>query len=203
MGRKSASQSRKESASLEARVATIAARQHGVVTSRQLEKVGLSRRAAAKRAESGQLHRIHHGVYAVGHPPVNFHGWWMAAVLACGEGAVLSHGSAAALWGLLRPIGGLIDVSVPTGAFVSPRDPKAPCRSRHRPPPHSRDDCAADGRRLAGGGGAVVGAAGSAEAELMGVQLEGAEGRKTRSELEDEFLRLCALMSSPDRGCAS
>jgi len=50
----------------------------------------------------------------VGHPITNFHGRWMAAVLACGDGAALSHRSAAALWELLRPMEGPIDVSVPS-----------------------------------------------------------------------------------------
>ncbi|HET7508866.1 MAG TPA: type IV toxin-antitoxin system AbiEi family antitoxin domain-containing protein, partial [Solirubrobacterales bacterium] len=103
-----------KSDTLDARVAKIAARQHGVVTLRQLEGVGLSRRAAVGRAQRGQLHRLHRGVYAVGHRAPTHRSRWMAAVLACGEGAVLSHHSAAALWELLRPIDGLIHVSVPS-----------------------------------------------------------------------------------------
>ncbi len=54
------------------------------------------------------------GVYAVGRPELTLHGRWMAAVLACGQGAILSHGSAAALWGILPERGGSIEVSVPT-----------------------------------------------------------------------------------------
>jgi hypothetical protein len=96
------------------RVAEIAARQHGVITLLQLEETGLGRRGASKRVTKGQLHRIHRGVYAVGHRGLSGHGRWMAAVLACGEGAVLSHGSAASLWGLLKPIEGPIHVSVPS-----------------------------------------------------------------------------------------
>jgi very-short-patch-repair endonuclease len=102
-------------------IARIAGRQHGVVTHRQLVDTGLSRAAISKRARSGRLHRIHRGVYAVGHCRLSVEGRWMAAVLACGEGAVLSHGSAAALWGLLRPISGSIDVSVPTHAGLQAR----------------------------------------------------------------------------------
>jgi predicted transcriptional regulator of viral defense system len=49
-----------------------------------------------------RLHRIHRGVYAVGHQGLSKDGIWMAAVLACGPGAVLSHTSAARLWGMLR-----------------------------------------------------------------------------------------------------
>jgi len=53
-----------------------------------------------RRVACGWLHRIHHGVYAVGHPNISRQGRWMAAVLACGPGAVLSHRSAAAHLGI-------------------------------------------------------------------------------------------------------
>jgi very-short-patch-repair endonuclease len=96
------------------RVAEIAARQHGVITLLQIEEAGLGRRGASKRVTKGQLHRIHRGVYAVGHRALSWHGRWMAAVLACGEGAALSHGSAASLWGLLKPIEGPVHVSIPS-----------------------------------------------------------------------------------------
>src|SRR3954451_9513663 len=58
-----------------------------------------------RRLAAGRLHVIHRGVYAVGHPRIPQEGRWLAAVLACGHGAVLSHRSAAALWGL-RPYSG-------------------------------------------------------------------------------------------------
>jgi very-short-patch-repair endonuclease len=90
----------------------IVARQHGAITRRQLEVCGLGSKAITIRVRKGQLHRIHRGVYAVMSPQaLSWHGRWMAAVLACGEGTVLSHGSAASLWGLLRPIEGPIHVS--------------------------------------------------------------------------------------------
>jgi hypothetical protein len=73
-------------ATVDARLGGIAGRQHGVVALRQLEGVGLSRYAVAKRAEQGGLHRVHQGVYAVGHRGLSLHGRFMAAVLACGEG---------------------------------------------------------------------------------------------------------------------
>jgi very-short-patch-repair endonuclease len=93
-------------------VARIAARQHGVVSARQLLAVGLGRSTISKWAAKGRLHRIHRGVYAVGHAGLSIEGRWMGAVLACGDGAVLSHRSAAALWGLLRPFDGPVEVSV-------------------------------------------------------------------------------------------
>ena len=99
---------------VDARIDEIASRQHGVVTLRQLEEVGLSRYGVAKRAKRGQLHRVHQGVYAVGHHALSLHGRFMAGVLACGDGAVLSHTSAAVLWELLKPIDGPVHITVPT-----------------------------------------------------------------------------------------
>ena len=97
-------------------IAGIAARQHGVITHPQLRLTGLGREAISKRARRGRLHRLHQGVYAVGHAGVSREGQWLAAVLASGGGAVLSHGAAAVHWGLLRPLQGPVDVSVPTQA---------------------------------------------------------------------------------------
>src|SRR5829696_875977 len=94
-------------------IAAIAARQHGVVSYGQLRAVGLSSATVSRSAERGHIHRLHQGVYAVGHEGLSREGRWMAAVLASGAGAVLSHGAAAALWGLLRPGEGPVDVSVP------------------------------------------------------------------------------------------
>jgi predicted transcriptional regulator of viral defense system len=64
--------------------------------------MGLSNRAIDGRVAAGRLHVVHHGVYAVGHRRLTRKGHWMAAVLSAGEGAVLSHRDAAALWDL-RP----------------------------------------------------------------------------------------------------
>jgi hypothetical protein len=84
-------------------IALLASRQHGVVSAAQLEAAGVARHLVATRIRNGRLHVIYRGVYAVGHAGLSQEGRWMAAVLACGDGAVLSHASAAALWGLLRP----------------------------------------------------------------------------------------------------
>jgi predicted transcriptional regulator of viral defense system len=94
-------------------VARNAARQHGIVTIEQLRRAGLSDNAVKRRATAGRLHRIYRGVYAVGHAGLSQEGRWMAAVKACGEGAALSHRSAAELWALLEIRGGPAHVTVP------------------------------------------------------------------------------------------
>jgi predicted transcriptional regulator of viral defense system len=81
-------------------IAALAERQHGVVATWQLIALGLSHDDIGYRAQTGRLHRIHRGVYAVGYRKLTRHGHWMAAVLAYGPDAVLSHRSAAALWGV-------------------------------------------------------------------------------------------------------
>jgi hypothetical protein len=88
----------------------------GLVSVDRLRDIGVSRRAAAYRAEEGRLHRVHRGVYAVGHRSIGRLGMLRAAVLACGEGAVISHGTAAAMWGLWDRWPALIDVIVPCEA---------------------------------------------------------------------------------------
>ncbi|MDQ3675430.1 MAG: endonuclease domain-containing protein [Actinomycetota bacterium] len=87
---------------LERGVGRRAADQHNVIALRQLREVGLTAEAARKRVAIGRWRQVHAGVYAVSHAKLTREGHWMAAVLACGPGAVLSHRSAAALWGLRR-----------------------------------------------------------------------------------------------------
>ncbi len=99
--------------SVDSAIADIAARQHGVVALAQLEDVGLSVRAVQKRVARGRLYRVHEGVYAVGHPLIGRDGRFMAAVLACGSGALLSHCSAAELWGLRQSGDNTVDVTAP------------------------------------------------------------------------------------------
>lgn len=94
-------------------VAEIAARQHGVVTIGQLLWAGLSHPAVQRRVRAGRLHRLYRGVYAVGHTNLSREGRWIAAVFACGEGAVLSHESAAHLWGISPRSPSIVHVTVP------------------------------------------------------------------------------------------
>lgn len=83
-------------------LAGIATRQHGVISTAQLVGVGLTEEALRHRARVGRLHRVHRGVYAVGYIAPSDESRWMAAVLACGRKAALSHTSAAKLWGIWR-----------------------------------------------------------------------------------------------------
>lgn len=94
--------------------ARIAARQNGRITTAQLRDCGFSRRSIERRVDAGQLHRVHVGVYAVGHLAPSRLGDWHAAVLACGEGAVLSHRCAATLMQIRDGVGPRIDVTTPT-----------------------------------------------------------------------------------------
>src|SRR4051794_6064566 len=85
-------------------VATLAERQHGVVSLTQLIALGLTARQLERRLEAGRLYRIFRGVYAVGHKRITRQGRWLAAVLTAGnDDAVLSHLGAAGVWRLLPP----------------------------------------------------------------------------------------------------
>jgi very-short-patch-repair endonuclease len=103
-----------KSANIDLRLAVLAWRQHGVVTGTQLRELGVARSTIAGQVRAGRLRRLHQGVYAVGHDRLSDYGRWLAAVLACGEGAVLSYASAAALWQFLPPIPGPVEVSIPS-----------------------------------------------------------------------------------------
>jgi predicted transcriptional regulator of viral defense system len=94
-------------------VAELARRQHGIVSLAQLEERGVSASGVWAWVEVGYLHRVQQGVYAVGHSLLSSKGRLLAAVLACGPDAVLSHRSAAALWGLRADARAKIDVTAP------------------------------------------------------------------------------------------
>src|SRR5690242_17375587 len=98
------------------RIADRATSQGGVVSLAQLRDEGVTRRRVAERAEAKSLHRIHRGVYTVGHRAVSRNTLLRAALLACGEGAVISHGTAAGLHRLWDKAPRLIDVTVPVEA---------------------------------------------------------------------------------------
>jgi hypothetical protein len=194
-----------KSATPDQQVAQKSGRQYGVISTRQLREAGLSGDAVLGRLQAGRLHRIHRGVYAVGHPGLSFEGRWMAAVLALGVDAALSHRSAAGLWGLIKPVGGSVEVSIPrrTG-----RRSRAGIRI-HRCPGLAPDQVTkrrgipvttvartiADLRRTSA---PVEVRRAVRQAGVLGLS-SGLDdpGEPTRSELEDRFLRLCARHGLP------
>jgi predicted transcriptional regulator of viral defense system len=99
---------------LDVRIRDLAGRQHGVASLAQLQFLGLSARAVRDRVAAGRLTRIHRSVYAVGHANLTLRGHWMAAVLAYGPKAVLSHRSSSALHGIRADNRPKIDVTVPS-----------------------------------------------------------------------------------------
>jgi putative AbiEi antitoxin of type IV toxin-antitoxin system/uncharacterized protein DUF559 len=99
-------------ARLDTAVAARAADEWGVLSVRELRECGLTRKRVTVRVRNGWLHPLFRGVYAVGHPAVSLEGRLLAAVKSLGEGAVLSHYSAAALWGFVDWDGRYPEVTV-------------------------------------------------------------------------------------------
>jgi predicted transcriptional regulator of viral defense system len=136
---------REESAKSDAQVARIAARQHGVISLTQLNAAGIGSNGITRRVRDRRLHRIHRGVYAVGHMGLSHHGRWMAAVLACGPGAVLSHRAAGALWGMVAAprqadvtVPGPLDASAALGFAFTVQSPSYTAIARFAMPSRSR-----------------------------------------------------------------
>jgi very-short-patch-repair endonuclease len=181
----------------QAKVAAIAAGQHGVITVAQLWAAGLSATQIRNWVRAGRLHRIHRGVYAVGHAALSNEGRWMAAVLACGSGAVLSHRSAAELWRMLDPTAGDIDVTVPTRNGRR-RRPGLRIHRSHVPDTASLN---LDGIRVTTASRTLIDLGRVADeatyrralrqAEYQGRDLTGLHTDGTRSDPEALFLRLC------------
>lgn len=200
-------------------IASLAARQHGVVSTAQLRSAGFSFPGINRRLETARLHRIHRGVYAVGHDRLSERGRWMAAVLACGDGAVLSHLSAAGLWGIRRRIrrvsesGGRgesdpVHVTVPSTAGKKRRNGIALHRSstllardrtRHDGIPVTRPS-----RTLADLGPLLSPAQFAAalrEAEFLRLPIENRfESDGARTELEHRIIALCRRHRLPQPG---
>jgi very-short-patch-repair endonuclease len=206
---------REESDTRDFEVAEIAASQHGVITAAQLHEAGFDKSAISRRSKNGRLHRIHRGVYAVGHRGLSLHGRFMAAVVARGEGAVLSHGSAAVLWKLLKPLDGPVHVSVPNTSGRKKRRGihlhRTPSLAEPSPSPSSSAIRGGRGRRLlttyrdnipvttvprtiedlrATSFAPRLLRRAIRQAELMGHRLDGIETDRSRSDLEVAFLDL-------------
>src|SRR4051794_7904793 len=110
----------------------LAESQYWVISRLQLVALGYSAQGITHRIAKGRLRPIFRGVYAVGRPVSAQRSWWMAAVLACGPGAALSHASAAALWRIRPAAAGPIHVT-------SPRDRRHRGIRTHRRPHAPRD----------------------------------------------------------------
>jgi very-short-patch-repair endonuclease len=195
---------------MRAAAATRARRQHGVISTAELRACGLSSDRIADWVRCGRLQPVHRGAYAVGHLPVSDEGWWMAAVLALGDGAALSHRSAAALWGIAprfapewsKPP---VDVIVPGRGGRAPRRGIRVHRSitlvdaevtrRRGIAVTTPARTLADLRRVAS---RAAWDAALREAEFLRLRLDGLfEGDRTRSGEERRLLRLCRRQGLP------
>jgi len=211
---------------IDSAIAEIADRQYGVITAKQLAEVGLGRAASSERTSAGRLHRIHRGVYAVGHRGPSLHGRFMAAVLACGTGAVLSHTSAAVPWELLKPIDGPVHVTTPSTSGRSRRPGIHLHRCSSLKPPPEPSPSPSYSPQEGGRGGRLLTThrhsipvtsvprtledlratsllpphlirRATRQAELKGYRLEGIETDRTRSDLETLFLGICRRYATP------
>ena len=117
----------------ERRIEALAAKQYGLVTRQQLLRLGMSSRQVERRRAARRLISVHAGVYAVGHVERTPLAKAMAAVLACGRDAAVSHGSAASLWGLTPRWTFPVEV-------VSPRDHRLVDVMTHRSSTLTRAD---------------------------------------------------------------
>ena len=95
-------------------ISIIARRQHGLITTRQLMALGFTSQGINRRVQAGRLHRIHRGVYAVGHTVLIPNAYRHAAVLTVGDGALASHTTAAAIWGVRQTTTGRHHVTTTT-----------------------------------------------------------------------------------------
>jgi very-short-patch-repair endonuclease len=188
-----------QGASADRAVARIAGRQHGVISVRQLRAAGLDKHRVSHRVRVGRLHPIHRGVYAVGHVPTSWEARWMAATLALGPNAVLSHRSAAGLWNLLPIRERRIDVTVPSRGGKRKRAGISVHRatslraehvtSRRAIPVTSAARTISDLRRVVS---RQELRRALRQAAVLGLNIGARETREpTRSELEVAFLALC------------
>jgi very-short-patch-repair endonuclease len=195
---------REQSAKVEFEIAWIARRQHGVISVEQLHAIGIDKSGVARRVRVGRLHRLHRGVYAVGHAGPSLHRDFMAAVLVSGEGAALSHGSAAVLWRFLKPLEEPIHVTSPSpsgkkrhSGIVLHRSPslrkKGKATLRERIPVTTPRRTIED---LEGSIEPYLFRRAKRQAELKKYKLHLPNDR-TRSDLESDFLRFLAKHGFP------
>jgi very-short-patch-repair endonuclease len=183
-------------------IGRIAGAQHGLITTRQLLDVGLLPSGISDRVSAGRMQRVHRSVYAVGHAALGNEGRWLAAVLACGADAVLSHVSAAELWRVLPPQGRpgeeprAVHVTVPgegkprTGIHLHRSTTLSPADVTRRAgiPVTKPARTLADLRRTVS---TQVFTSALRQAEYLRLPIGGSvKSDHTRSELETEFLKL-------------
>jgi very-short-patch-repair endonuclease len=190
---------------IQAAVAAIAARQHGVITTAQLDHCGLTPSQITDWVRADRLHRIHRGVYAVGHPGLSIEGEWMAAVLARGKGAVLSHRSAAMLWRMLEPRRAVPHVTVKNRNGRANREGLRLHRSSTLPTiqtthqlniPVTKPARTLDDLRRAGPPSEYRRALRQAEFRQLRTGLSSSD--RTRSDLEARFLAFCRRHHLPE-----
>jgi very-short-patch-repair endonuclease len=210
---------RQQLAKPDARIAEIAAKQHGVVSIDQLRRLGCSQDSVKRRVVAGRLHRVHRGIYVVGHPALSAEGRWLAAVLVFGGGprsggtvlehwgAAVSHRSALSLWSLLPASQAPCDVIVGGSGGKARRDGIRVHRSltlvssdvtlHHGIPVTTPARTIADLREANSTRrpGAIPGhelRKAIRQANVLGLPIGERYARvKTRSDLEGDFLRLC------------
>jgi hypothetical protein len=201
-------------------IAALAGEQHGVVTRTQLLDAGLSADDVDRRIRAGRFHRLHRGVYAVGHRTLTAEGRWIAAVLSAGPGAVLSDASAAMAWDLRRSAGGVIHVSVATRAG---RDQRPGVRVHRRETLTPQDMTVHRNVPITTATRTIVDLARTLEGRALEALIDRADqrglvdfrelraagpvslktvlaqyqGTATRSELEERFLQLCDKAGIP------
>jgi Protein of unknown function (DUF559)/Transcriptional regulator, AbiEi antitoxin len=188
------------------------------VSRRQLLALGLDRGAVERRLEAGRLHRLYRGVYAVGHTVLNREARYLAATMACGPGAVLSHRSAAAHWGIRPAAAARIDVTVPrtsgvrtSAAIVVHRPTRGYAATRYEGIPVTTPGQTLADLATALPRRALEKAAEQAEVLRLDVAIPAGHpgvkrlhdamahdlGSTTRSPLEDAFLELCDAHGIP------
>ena len=186
--------------------ARLAAAQHGVLSIDELMRAGLSEPGIRRRVAAGRLHRVHRGVYAVGHAGLSARGRWIAAVKACGPGAALSHRSAAELWQMLPHTAGPVHVTVPGLGGRRGREGLRIHRSssltRGTTTIRDRISVTTPARTLSDikrAGDRAMFRRALRQAEFLAFPLEdaGDESDHTRSELERAFLRVCRRYHLP------
>lgn len=104
-------------------LAELARKQHGVVSVWQMADLGYSNEVLRHARKTGRIHPVHRGIYAVGHAQLSRHGECLAAVLSCGDDALLSHRSAAWLWGMTKRFCLPVEVTA-----ASPRETRSDIR---------------------------------------------------------------------------